>query len=262
MLDFNKIVNKLWKIWWKVLFKKDIFELIDPECKKEYQSVVDKIIYRLRSEEYIISLKSWVYIVPDKSDRGLNSVDLIDKYYLKLLKKYISGEVWSHYYISGLKSLQLHMKDQSVPEKIYIVTRSLNKKIKVWDYEIIFKTISGKDNWKKLNLYNKFSLYCKNITIDGISFKISGLELSLLESALVSDIYEWLDISIIIKVIKKYSKVLDADVFREIGKYKYNMSFNRLKEISRTLDLDLYDLFLDIIKKNGGCFVWEWLRWI
>lgn len=252
----------MWKNWWKVMLKRDIFELIDPECKSENQSFIDKTIYKLRAQWYILALKSWVYIVPDSEDTSLNDIDLIEKYYIKLLKKYISREVWSQYYISGLKSLQLHMKDLSIPEKIYIINRNLTKKIKVWAYEIIFKTLSWKQQWKKINLYSKFSLYSKNIAIEGIEFKTSWLELSLIESALVADMYEWVDVSILIKAIKKYGKVLDREVFREIGKYKYNMSYNRLKEISKTLDRELYEVFLDVIKQNGWCFVWEGLRGI
>jgi hypothetical protein len=38
------------------------------------------------------------------------------------------------------------------------------------------------------------------------------------------------------------------------------MSFNRLKEISKTLDKDFSQLCLDIIKKNWGLFIWEGLR--
>lgn len=64
------------------------------------------------------------------------------------------------------------------------------------------------------------------------------------------------------RVIKKYGKVLDYGVFEEVGKYKYNMSVNRLKELTRTLDPNLSQLFLSIIKKNGGCFVGEGLRGI
>jgi len=260
--DFNKIVNIMLRKWWNVMFKRDIFEIIDPECKLEYSSVVNKIIYRLKAEGYIISIKAWVYIVPDAEDRDLNSVDLIEKYYIKLLKKYIVAEVWSSYYISWLKSLQFHMKDFSIPEKIQIITRSTSKKITLWNYEIIFKTLSWKYQWKKLNLYTKFLEYSKTIEIENTDFKISGLELSLLESALVSDIYEWLDISILVKAIKKYGNIFDTAIFREVWKYKYNMSCNRLKEITKPMNKDLYNVFLDIIKQNGGCFVWEGLRGI
>jgi len=199
-------------------------------------------------------------VIPDEEDKSLNSIDLVEKYYLKLLKKYIVQEVWAHYYISWVKSLQFHLKDQSIPERIYIVNKSVSKKIQLWNYEIVFKTLSGKDQGKKINLYPRFSVYTKNISLEEIEFKTSCLELALLESALVADIYEWLDTWLLVRAIKKYSTVLNHEVFREVWKYKYNMSINRLKEVSKTVDRDLYELFLDIIKKNGWCFVGEGLR--
>ena len=260
MLTFDKIVEKMWKKWWKVMFKKDIYEIIDPECKKQYESYVNKAIYRLKAGWHIISLKSWVYIVPHEDDTKLNAIDLLEKYYIKLLKKYIVWEVWSAYYISGVKSLGFHMKDYSVPMKIYIMNRSVNKKIKVGEYEIIFKTIHGKEQGKKINLYSKFQKFTKEIELEWIILKHSCLELAILESALVSDIYEWLDMSKLVQVLKKYARVLDEDVFREIWRYKYNMSFNRLKEIAKPMNSELYEVFLDVIKQNWWCFVWEGLR--
>lgn len=252
----------MWRKWWNVVFKKDIFDIIDPENKAEYTSQVNKIVYRLKAWAHIIGLKAWVYIVPDSEDVSLNKVDLIEKYYLKLLKKYIIAEVGSEYYISWTKSLAFHMKDLSIPERICIITRKLNKKIRIGESEIIFKTLSWKDQGKKINLYGKFSEYRKEIFLEWTSFKISWLELALLESALVGDTYEGLDLSLLVKAIKKYGEVLNHHIFEEIGKYKYNMSFNRLKEISKPLNKNLYNLFLGIIKKNGWCFVWEGLRWM
>ena len=260
MITFNKIVNKLLKKWWKIVFKSEIFEIIDPEQKPEYTSYLNKSIYRLRSEGIIISLKAWVYIVPDDEDRNLNRVDLIDKYYLKFLKKSITAYVWSSYYISGNKSLEFHLKDYSIPEKVVIVNRNLNKKIKIWEYQIIFKTISGKVSGKKQNLYARLSEFVVLRNIEDIELKLSSLELALVESALVSDSLGWLDFNLLNKAVKKYAKVLDTDIFYEIGKMKFIMSFNRLKEIAKHIDRDLYEVFLDIIKKNGWLFIWEWLR--
>ena len=142
MITFNKIVKNLWKQWWKVIFKDDIFEIIDPEKRAKYKTKVDKLIYRLKAENNIISLKAWVYIIPSEEDLLLNKIDLIEKYYLKLIKKYITFFVWNSYYISWNKALEFRLKDYSIPEKIYVINRSLSKKIKVWNYEIIFKTIS------------------------------------------------------------------------------------------------------------------------
>lgn len=260
--DFNKIVNKMLKKWWNVVLRKDIFELIDPECKAEYSGTVNKIIYSLKANGYIIPLKSWVYIVPEKDDETLNEIDLIEKYYLKLLKKYITSTLGSQYYISWAKSLEFHMKNNSIPERIYIVNKTINKKIYVWDYEICFKTLSWKQYGKTYNLYSLFSTYSAKIHIEWIDLKISWLELSLLEAALVADSEQWIDITLLIKAIKKYGSVMKKEVFYDVGQYKYNMSFNRLKEITKTLDTDLYQVFLDVIKKNGWCFVGEGLRGI
>jgi hypothetical protein len=215
----------------------------------------------MKAEWLILPIKSWVYIIPDDEDKNLNKVDLIDKYYLKLLKKYITFYVWSEYYISWKKALEIHLKNYSIPEKIYIVNRKLNKKVIVWNYEIIFKTISWKENNKKINLYTKFAYYTEYKTIDNIDFKISNLELSLVESCVLNDINESsIDISLLKKVLKKYGSVLNSNIFYEIAKYKYIMSFNRLKKLSKWVDEQLYMIFLDIIKKNWGLFIGEGLR--
>lgn len=261
MLSFDKIVKILFKKSWNIVFKSDIFEIIDPEKKDKYKSKVDKTIYSMKAEGLIIPIKSWVYIIPDNEDKTLNKVDLIDKYYLKLLKKYIVTEVGSDYYLSWKKALEIHFKNFSLPDKIYIVNRSVNKKILIGNYEINFKTISWKDNSKKINLYTKFIPYVEYKTIEWIEFKISNIELSLVESCVLNDINEELDIPLLKKAIKKYSSVLNNEVFYEIAKYKYIMSFNRLKELSKWVDEQLYMIFLDIIKKNGGLFIWEGLRW-
>ncbi len=250
----------MWNKWWKILFKEDIFEIIDPEKKQIHQNLVDKTVYKLRSKWIIIALKSGVYIVPSEDDKKLNKIDLLEKYYLKLLKKYITYFVWGSYYISWTKSLQFHLKDFSVPEKIFIITRNLNKKIKVWNYEIIFKTISGKVEWKKINLYAKMQDFVVYKTIEDLEFKISNLELSLLEAAQISDSVNGLDFTLLNKAIKKYSTQLNHEVFSEIGKYKFVMSFNRLKEIAKHIDTELYQCFLDVIKQNGWLFIWEGLR--
>lgn len=263
MLDFNKIVQRLWTKWWKIVFKNDIFELIDPEKKAKNSVKVDKLIYKLKSMWIIVNLRAWVYIIPDIEDKNLNSIDLIDKYYLRLLKKYITYHVWSNYYISWRKSLEFHMKNSEIPEKIFIVNRSINKKIIIWNLEIIFKTISWTDlYWKKINLFSKMSEFIVTKKVDDLDFKISCLELSLVESSLVNDFELWVPVELINKTIKKYWKIMNTDIFYNIWKYKFIMGFNRLKEIAKPIDKKLYLVFLDIIKKNGWLFIWEWMRGI
>lgn len=260
MMDFNKIVNKLLKKWWKIIFKEDIFDIIDPEKKAENQNYLDKTIYKLKASGTIISIKAGVYIIPDEEDKKLNEIDLLEKYYLKLLKKYITFYVWSEYFISWNKALQFHLKDYSVGHKVYVVNRSLDKKIMLWNYEIIFKTVSSMEEKKKINLFSRLYKFSLIKLVGDIELKIANLELALLQSALVTDSYEWVDVQLLSKTIKKYSKYLKKETFEELARYKFVMSFNRLKEISKNIDKNLYEVFLDIIKKNGGLFIGEWLR--
>ena len=234
--------------------------MLDPEKKEKYQNQLNKIIYRLKSEGYIVTLKSWVYIVPTDDDLKLNSVDLLEKYFYKLLKKYIIQEVGSDYYIWGIKALGFHLKDYSLPEKISIINSKVQKKIKIWNFEIHFKILYWRKNGKKVLLFSQLEKYTKEKNIFDIRFKVAGLELALLESCIISDIHEWLDTSVTTKAIKKYSQVLDLQILQQIGKIKYNMAFNRLKELSKHISKDIYQTCLDVIKQNGWCFVWEWLR--
>lgn len=260
MINFDKIVNKLLKKWWKILWKQDIFEIIDPESKSEFQKKVDMTIYRLKAEWIIIPLKSWVYLIPTSEDRLLNKVDLMEKYFLQLLKKYITFHVWNQYLITWIKALEIHMKNYSVPEKITVITRKLDKKIKVWNYEIIFKTISWKYQWKKVNLFSKLYKHAVKKNIESVELKITWIEHALLETALMQENYSWVSIEILTKAIKKYSSIFKSEIFEDLGKYKYIMSFNRLKEISKRIDKDFSQICLDIIKKNWGLFIGEWLR--
>ena len=48
MITFEKIVKKLLNKSWNVVLKSDIFDIIDPEHKKQNQSKLDKTIYNLK----------------------------------------------------------------------------------------------------------------------------------------------------------------------------------------------------------------------
>lgn len=259
MISFDKIVKKLLKKSGKVLLKSEIFEIIDPEQKKSNQSKIDKTIYNLKAKWIIISIKSGVYIIPNEEDKTLNKVDLIEKYYLKLLKKYITNFCGTNYYISWTKALEIQDKNYSIPEKIFITTKDINKKILLWNYEIIFKTISSKKSEK--NIFSKFLDFTENKEIEWIIFKVANLELSLIEACILNNINEGLNIKLLQKFLKKYKNNFNLENFYKIWEFKYIMAFNRLKELSKKIDEWLYQVFLDIIKKNWWLFIWEWLRW-
>lgn len=259
MITFDKIVKKLLKKSGNVMLKSDIFEIIDPEQKKSNQSKIDKTIYNLKSKWIIVSIKSWVYIIPSEEDKKLNKIDLIEKYYIKLLKKYIINTCSTNYYISWNKALEIHDKNFSIPEKIFIINKNINKKIFIWNYQIIFKTISSKKSEK--SIFWKLIKLTENKEIENFNFKVANLELSLVEACILNDINEPLNIKLITKILKKYKNNFNTENFYKIWESKYIMSFNRLKELSKKIDNWLYIIFLDIIKKNWWLFIWEWLRW-
>lgn len=191
----------------------------------------------------------------------MNRVDLIDKYYAALLKKYITHFVGSHYFIAGKKALEIHLRDFSFPETIFIINRSLNKKVCVGSYTIVFKTISGNiGEKKKINLYVRLAPYVQLKQMDTIELKVANLELAILEALVLHGAYESVDVALITRALKKYKTVIDTTVLYEIGKYKYVMAFNRLKELAKPVAPELSAICLDIIKKNGGLFIGEGLR--
>lgn len=254
MLDFNKLVNKLWKKSWKILFRNDVFEIIDPDFQDKNVTRLNKVIYRLKWEWVIKVIRNGVYVIPTDEDKDLNEVDLIDKYYFKLAKKYITETVWSSYFIASKKSLEFYMRDYSLPQKIVIINRSVNKKIKVGDYEIIFKTIKWTNKWKKINLYNRLASFTQTLDYDDVTFKIANLELSLLEASLISwD--EWIDINLLNKALKKYKKVINFEKMLELAELRYVSSVNRLKDLSKSVDNVLYEAFKDVIKRTWGQFI-------
>ncbi len=259
MLSFDKIVSKLLKKWWKVIFKEEIYEMIDPEKKSEYQTQVNKIIYRLTSEKHLIAIRNGVYIVPLVEDRELNELDLLEKYYYHFLKKFITQNVGSEYFIAWKKSLEFHMKNYEIPEKIVVINRSVNKKVMIGNYTIIFKTSQTTLSQKKINLFARLKKHSISTEIYGVLFRIAWLELALFEAALM-DREEWVDVTLLNKAVKKYASYFRVEVFYELWELKYIMSLNRLKELSKPISLKLSQVFLDIIKKNWGLFIGESLR--
>lgn len=256
IVDFNKIVNKLLKKRWKILFKDDFFDEFFLWEKDWNETKVSKLIYRLSSEWIIKKIKNWVYLIPKKEDEKLNEVDLLDKYILKLVKKYITYNVRNEYYITWKKSLELHMRNYYFGDKIFVMNRNLNKKITVWDIQIIFKTVKGKD----VNLFSRLSKFTTTHEIEGLKFKSSNLELALLENCLSDASLDDFDLAFVQKVLKKYRKVLNLNNFEELAKLRFITSINRLKEVSKLVDDDLYVFFLGLIKKNWNIFLGEKIR--
>lgn len=259
MITFNKIVNKLCKMESKVLSIFDIWCFINPDfspTNNQKWKEIYKLIYRLKACNIIIPIKNSLYFVNNK--KNYREIDLIDKYYWSILKKLISQYTYWDYYIWCNKALELHLKDYSLPNQVIVYTKDIQKTIKIAkNYTLLFKTIKSWKKHENKNIFNKLILYTKNIEIDGIKFRISNEELSVLDALLVRNNKSKLNNYLIEKFLKKYSRFLSREIMWKLVSLKYITSINRLKKTANKFDeKDLYDKCLDIIKVEGwGCFI-------
>jgi len=258
MITFNKIVNKLWKLEWKVLSIFDIWDIIDPDFskwnKKHIQEIY-KIIYRLKSNNIITTLKNWLYFV--SLDSKIREVDIIDSHYWDIIFKIIRDETDWLYFIWWNKALELHLKDYGIQNKLIVYTKDVQKIINInSNFKIHFKIFTVWKNSKKF-VFNNLKQYICNIEIGRNRFQVAWEELALLDSLILADNKIWIDNYLILKYLKKFEKYLSRDKLWEIVRIKYISAINRLRIITQNNKLDkLYQICLDIIKKEwANCFL-------
>lgn len=253
MIHFDKIVKKLINSSEDIFSLNDIWSIIDPDFSKwksTYSTLIYKTIYRLKSNKIIISIKNWLYVI----NRWQNFN--IDDYYWQIALKIIKSETQWDYFISSSKALEFHLKDYSIQNKLIVYTKYIQKTIIISpDFKIYFKTFSipTLKNYSYSKLINENT---SKITYNSLIFKISNLELSLLDS-LIESHNNKINAYIIEKFLKKYKSLLNRDILGNLVKIKYITSINRLRSISQELHYeDLYLKCLDIIKVEwANCFL-------
>ncbi len=259
MITFNKIVNKLCKMEWKILNLIEIWRIFDPDfwIKNKFKvKSIYKIIYRLKANNIIIPIKNSLYFINNK--KTYRDIDIIDKYYWSILKKIIWENAWQDYFIWWNKALELLLKDYSLQNKVIVYTKDVQKNISISEnHFVLFKTIKSWWKTQNKNIFSKFLPYTKKINIDGIIFRISQEELSLLDSLIIRNNEEKIDNYLINRFIKKFSKFLSRESLWKLVSLKYITSINRLKLLSKELkENELYNKCLDIVKVEGwNCFI-------
>lgn len=258
MITFDKIVNKLWKQMWKILSIKDIWDIFDPDYSKwnkKHKTEVYKLIYRLKSTNIIFPLKNWLYYINIGSD--LREIDIIDDNYWQIVLKIIKDETEWNYFIWWNKSLELHLKDFSIQNKLIVYTKDIQKTVQInSNYSIVFKIFNPWINSKKFS-FNSLKQYLVKMQINNLNFMVAWEELALLDSLILSDNKAWIDNYLILKYLKKFEKYISREKMWEIVRIKYISSINRLRIISQKNKLDnLYKICLDIIKNEwANCFL-------
>jgi len=258
MITFDKIVHKLWKQMWKIFSIEDIWDIFDPDYSiwnKKHKTEIYKIIYRLKSSNVIFPLKNWLYYINNGLD--VREIDIIDNNYWQIVQKIIKDESEWNYFIWWNKSLELHLKDYSIQNKLIVYTKDIQKTVQInSNYLIMFKTFKPWVSSKKFS-FNYLKQYLSKIQINNINFLVAWEELALLDSLLLADNKLWIDNYLILKYLKKFEKYLSREKLWEIVRIKYISAINRLRIITQNNKLDnLYKICLDIIKNEwANCFL-------
>lgn len=260
MINFDKIVNKLWKQENSIINIKDIWNIIDPDFSnwnKKHLSEIYKIIYRLKAWNIILPIKNWLYFVSNW--KIFREIDIISDYYWQIVAKIVKVETNWNYIIAGNKALEIHLKDYSIQNNLIVYTKDVQKNIKISsEFNLIFKILSP---WKKdfnktynFNYLKKFWIYRE---IDYQKFFVAWEELALLDSLLIQNSSRGLDNYLINKFLSKFEKYLSREKLWFLVKYRYISSINRLRVIAKNQKLEkLYLACLDIIKNEwANCFL-------
>lgn len=261
MIDFNKIVHKLWKIRWSIVDIDDIADIVDPDFRKkdiDKRSPTYKILYRLKGNHILTPIKQGLYYVSMGEDTDTERI--VEDRYWKIVKKILSRETGGEYFLSGNKALEILMKDYGAPKKLIVSGKDETKNLQISDaYSLSIRPItSGKKTGNK-NIHASLKRYTQTLEIEGTKLRIAWPELALLDTLLMRDAENGIDRYLVEKFLKKSAKILHRDILGKLVSLKYITAINRLRTIAQeTGNKSVYDMCVDIIKREGGgCFVSE-----
>ena len=251
----NTFVKKILKNKHKIL---DIEKL-----KKMYQDIdmqaysdkkLYKQIYYAKNKWLLISLKKDLFYVKSfEEDEDVD--DIINKFYWKLLKKYLKEQYWNDYFIWGIKSLEILNNNFYISDKISIINpyKRAEEVLLKWKkiLNIIYK-IKWYNNLKSFKIYKK---QIEKIYVDGNMFFVANYELALLESLYsISAEDERYVIELVKKNIRKNYKKINLDVFEYfLRNGKYGSSIKKLYNISLWIRPDFAEKIKNILKR------WYWI---
>lgn len=257
-MELHKIVKKLEKKMWKIITLQDISDLVDPAGRgvDRENTRLAQTVYALKWQGVIQSIRNGIYYV---SDGILTDVhQIIDEHYWEIVHTIISDEVGRDGIIGGEKSLELLMMDYSIPEQLIVYTRDTAKRVTISpQHEILFRTMITGEKQGRTNAYGVLKKQALSRDIQKEAFTILGYEAALLDTLTIHDhddgIGEWL----VLKFLRRYESKIERGALGILVSIRYIRAINRLRSLSKSHEYTrLYDLCLDVIKKEGGgCFV-------
>ncbi len=179
-------------------------------------------------------------------------------YYWPLVSYMMKTITASSYVIGGEKSMEIHLRNFSIPHVLTLYTRDVDMRIRVIDgREIHLRSLVSGEKSGKLNLFRKITTDIMRVPYEGVFLPILSLEASLLDAATLRQHHTWLEEMTLIRFLNTHSKKLSRARLGELVSLRYIRAANRLRIFAQSIGEDwLYHMMLDIIKKEGGgCFV-------
>lgn len=147
-MDIHKIVKKMSKKGSKAFDLQDLSEYVDPEFSKGEagKAATYKLAYRLKSLGVLKPIKNGLYLLVDEDeiDNGFDEVRAVENAYWKIAKKLVTKNCGSNYLLAGPKSLEIRMRDMSIPNTLIVYTKDYSGTVAVSDrHKLVFKTVKS-----------------------------------------------------------------------------------------------------------------------
>lgn len=272
---------------WKLMTREDLAELWllsgGPKSRVAYG------IGKVKNQGIIESLGGWVYLIneilnieqiprssewqkfkqvrflhPKSTSFGAPSQEWrehgksdIDNLYWQMIALLIKIHAPSGAIIAHEKSMEYHLRDYSLPDRLVLYTRDTDKRIQIGKYDIHFRTLqSGEKSWNK-NMYRILHDTSIEGEIDGAKLRFLSLESSLLDVASLRIHDTWVAEDLILRFLRKYETKLSRDLLGELVRYRYIRAMNRIRKIAKEHGFArIYEMSLDIIRREGGgCYL-------
>jgi hypothetical protein len=211
-------------------------------------------IYALKNMGLLVSIRSGMYyVVGGEKEKNISTETILDIHYWQIAKKIIRDTIGkSEYVIGGSKSLEIHIRDYSLPTQLVVYTQGITRRIRISDrYSIVFRTLHTGAKSGHKNMYNILSTYSQMTDIDGVSLRVCTPELAILDTLTIHDQETGILEDILRKYIHRYEKNIDRDILGKLVQMRYIRAVNRLREISKNYGYThVYEICVDVIKKE------------
>ncbi len=242
-------VKKLEEKMWKLFLRSDLVELWMLAWGSKSRSAYG--IGKAKNQGIIYSIGTGIFIVGESKKPDL------DEIYWQIIALLIREYSPSGAIIAHEKSMELHLRNYEIPEKLVLYTRDTDKRIRIAWYQVEFRTLKTWEKTGVKNMYHVLREVTEEILIDSVKLRYLSIEASLLDVASLRHHDIGITESLVLRFLMKYGTKLSRQKLWELVKYRYIRAINRIRSLAKIHGYHtLYEDALDIIRKEWwGCYL-------